>query len=340
MELSPQIDLKADAASSWSTDKDMLMASITDLSAAFNDDSDEDKQKKDPLDYLMSSLRSFVDGEDFPEDLLDDLQGSIMDCDLDEEIDFSCSVKDLLISVNDLLRSKTTFTLNEGTSLETEMMRLKRFSRGTAQKEKWKSSFDPSGLDDKKPKEVSTEDQVQKQKQKLANVLKDALGDTEEDFSKAPKIRKPRKIKPLNPNRFESASKYDLAPVSPTKRNRNTFRSPLGTNSAPLAPLDAALLSPLDNDPKSQVRRWDSESASPVKRSDCAPRSPMKRPKSPSKGRRLPAAPDLDDSGSRLQLPGAPDLDDFNSSDVPTHWEHDVSPKKPVRILSVRHLVN
>jgi hypothetical protein len=294
MELSPYTDVKATKASSWSTDKDMLMASITDLSAEFNDDSDEDKQKKDPLDYLMSSLRSFVDGEDFPEDLLDDWHDSIMDCDLDDEIDFNSSVQDLLTSVNDLLRSKATFTLNEGISLETEMMRLKRFSRGRAsKKEKWQSSFDPLSLGDNKPKEASTPAQVQKQKEKLANVLKDALGEKEEDFCKAPKTKTPLKLKPLNPNRFESASKLfrksDLAPVS--QRNRNTFTAPLGTNSAPL--------SSLDNDPKTPIRRWDSESASSVKRSDCAPRSPMRRM------RDLPAVPDE---------------------------KHDAAPKKPVRI--------
>jgi hypothetical protein len=277
---SPYIDLKPSPskASRRFIDKDMLMASITDLSAAFNDCDDK---KDDSLNYLMSSLRSFVDGEDFPEDLLDDWNDSTISCDLDDESDLNRSVKDLLTSLNELLRSKTTFTLNEGTSLDTEMMRLKRSSR---KRDKWQPSFDPLILCDKTPKKAGTADKVQRQKEKLVNVLNDALGEKEEDNCKAPKIKTQLKLKPLNPNRFESASKCDLAPVSRIKRNRNTFRSPLGSKSAPLSPL---------NDHKSPVRRWDSEHASPVERWDSAPRLSMKRSQS------IPGDPEKHDAAPK-----------------------------------------
>jgi hypothetical protein len=325
MELSPHVNLNKNSSSISSTEKDVLMASISDLSAAFQDEDDEEESnQKDPLNYLMSSLRSFVDGEDFPEDILDDWP-----CDLDDEIDFNKSVKDLLSSVNDLLHSKTTFTLNEGTSLETEMMRLKRCSRRTPQKDKWRPNFNPLSLGDRTMKGVSSPDEVQKQKEKLANVLKDALGETE-DFFKVPKIKadrqpkssKPPKPKPLNPNRFVAATKCDSAPVSPVKRNRGTFKAPICTKSAPLSP---------DNHSRSPVKRWDSECPSPVKRCDSAPRSPMKRPnRPPFKGPRLPGVPCLDD----------PSDDPCQQAMVPALWEHDSAPKKPVRMQSGRHLMN
>jgi hypothetical protein len=114
----------------------------------------------------------------------------------------------------------------------------------------------------------SSPNEFQKQKEKLANVLKDALGEKEEDFFKVPKIKadrqpkssKPLKAKPLNPNRFGVETKCDSAPVSPTKRNRGTFKSPIGMKSAPLSPEDHYSRSP--------VKRWDSENPSLVKRSD------------------------------------------------------------------------
>jgi hypothetical protein len=329
MELSPHVNLKkANTSISSSAKKDVLTKaiSITDLSAAFHEDDDEEINQKDPLNYLMSSLRSFVDdGEDFPEDLLDDWP-----CDLDDEIDFNESVRDLLSSVNDLLHSKTTFTLNEGTSLETEMMRLKRASRRTPKKDKWQPTFNPLSLGDRVIKGVSNPDEVQKQKEKLANVLKDALGEMEEDFFKMPKIKadrqpkssKPLKPKPLNPNRFVAETKCDSAPVSPAKRSRGTFKSPIGMNyCAPLSPEDHSRL---------PVKRWDRECPSPVKNSDSAPRSPTKRPGNRIKGPRLASVPCLDDP-SDGHCPQAM---------VPATWEHDAAPKKPIRMQSGRHLVS
>jgi hypothetical protein len=323
MELSPHVNLKKTNASISSPEKDLLAASISDLSAAFHDEEEEINQK-DPLNYLMSSLRSFVDdGEEFPEDLLDDWP-----CDLDDEIDFNKSVRELLSSVNDLLHSKTTFTLNEGTSLETEMMRLKRFSRRNPQKDNWQPNFNPLSLGDHVMKGVSSPDEVQKQKEKLANVLKDALGEKEEDFFRLPKIKadrhpkssKPLKPKPLNPNRFVAETKCDSAPVSPTKRSRGTFKSPVGMNSAPLSPEDHS---------RSPVKRWDSENPSQVKRSDSAPRWPIKRPVNEIKGPRLTSMPCLDE----------PSDDPCPQAMVPAIWEHDAAPKKPIRMQSGRHLV-
>jgi hypothetical protein len=323
MELSPHVNLKTISP----TERDVLTTaiSITDLFAAINEDDDEENNKKDPLNYLMSSLRSFVDdGEDFPDDLLDDWP-----CDLDDEIDFNDSVRDLLSSVNDLLHSKTTFTLNEGTSLETEMMRLKRCSRRTPQKEKLQSNFTPLSLGDRVIKGVSTPEQVQKQKEKLANVLKDALGEMEEDFFKVPKIKADRQAKsskslqskPLNPNRFGAGTKCDSAPASPAKRSRGTFKSPIGMNSAPISPEDNSRL---------PIERWDSECPSPVKRSDSAPRSPTKRPSNKIKGPRLASVPCLDD----------PSDDPCPQAMVPATWEHDAAPKKPIRTHSRRNLVS
>jgi hypothetical protein len=341
MELSPRVNLKPLKTSSLSADNDLLMASISDLSLAFQDDDEEEEinQKDRPFNYLMSSLRSFVDGEDFPEDILDDWP-----CDCDDEIDFNASVKDLLSSVNDLLHSKTTFTLNEGTSLETEMMRLKRFSRRTPPKEKWQPNVDPLILGDSIMKGVrSTPDEVQRQKEKLANVLKDALGEKEEESCKAPKIKtdhqlkpsKPLKPKPLNPNRFVAANKCDSAPVWPVKRRIGSSVSPIGRkNSTPVSP---------DNHPRSLGKRWDSECPSPVKRSyDSAPRSPRKRPNSPFKGPRLPGVPCLDD---RDRLPVVPCLDEpsgdpYQQANVSAPYVHDGAPKKPTRMQSGRHLLN
>jgi hypothetical protein len=300
MELSPHtnIDLKPSTSkeSRRFVDKDLLMASISDLAATLNDDDDnENKQKNEPFNNLMSSLRSFVDGDDFPEDFLDEWYDSITSCDLDDEFDLN-SVKELLASVNELLRSKTTFTLNEGTSLESEMMRLKQFSRA-AKREKCQESFDHLSLVDKKPKKPSPEE-VRKQKERLASVLKHALDENEEDCCKAPKIKSQRKLKSLNPYRFESASKCDSVPASPTNEHIHTFISYQRSNSAPL--------SPLGNDPASPVRRWDSERLSAVKRSDSAPKTPMQRPESPFIQPRLPGGPE----------------------------EHDTAPKKPVRVQS------
>ena len=82
------------------------------------------------LGYLMSSLRSFVDdGEDFPEDLFDEWQDSFIGNVADDDADLNGSIRDLFTSVNDLLLSMATFTLSECTSLETEMMRLKKLRR-------------------------------------------------------------------------------------------------------------------------------------------------------------------------------------------------------------------
>jgi hypothetical protein len=319
MELTPYVNLKNTNASISSPEMDVLAASISDLSAAFHDQ-DEEIMQKDPLNYLMSSLRSFVDdGEELPEDLLDDWP-----CDLDDEIDFSKSVRDLLSSVNDLLLSKTTFTLNEGTSLETEMMRLKRFSRRKPQKDKRQPHFNPLSLGDRVMKGVSSPDEVQKQKEKLANVLKDALGEKEEAFFKVPNIkadRQSKSSKPLNPNRFVAETKCDSVPVSPTKRSRGTFKSPVGMNSTPLSPEDQY---------RSPAKRWDSENTSLVKRSDSAPRWPIKRPNTKIKGPRLTRMPCLD----------YPSDDPCPQAMVPVIWEHDAAPKKPIRMRSKRHLVS
>jgi hypothetical protein len=172
----------------------------------------------------------------------------------------------------------------------------------------------------------STPDEVQKQKEVLANVLKDALGEKEEDFCKAPKIkgdRQPKSSKslkpkpPLNPKRFVAAHTCDSAPVSAVKRSRGTSKS----LSAPLYP---------ENHPRSPVKRWDSECPSQVKRCDSAPRTPIKRPTSPFKGPRLPGVPCPDDLSD----------DQCEQAVVPAHWVHDAAPKKPIRMRSGRHLMN
>lgn len=277
---------------------EVTMASISDLSSVLTE--------KEPFETLMSSLRSLVDVEDL--DLFDGLDDSFVS--LDD------SMKDLLSEVNDLLHSKATFTLSESTSLETEMMRLKRLRKRKTQQENSKPTntlASPSDAFSCIPMIYLNSNAVQKQKEKLAHVLKDALGQSEESFLGSPKPIST--LSPLNPNRFDS-SPCDSAPKSPSKRGRSPYRTPLAVKSLPFPPA-------LD-DLKSPVKRWDSESVSPQKRGDAPPKSPRKRTASPFTGGpviTLAVMPNLD-------IPAAPVSPSSSSS------ENDEAPKKPMRMHS------
>jgi len=308
------------------------ISSIRDLSAMFN----EKKGIQEPaLGYLMSSLRSFVDdGEDFPEDLFDEWQDSFIGNVADDDADLNGSIRDLFTSVNDLLLSMATFTLSECTSLETEMMRLKKLRRQKNNHVISKPGFDPPCLGDHRPTTSSALDDaaVQKQKEKLANILKDAVGETEETcflFTNLniarrppkPKSKKLLKRQPLNPDRFQ-AEAHDSAPKSPPKRSRVPVSARTGLD--PVSPLTPGSVDGFQ--PK--IRRWDS-----------APKSPINRTRSPltfTTHLQLSSIPNLDDSDADAtsSTPSS-----CQQAMVSTAWEHNGGPKMPTRRVSSRQLV-
>ena len=317
------------------------ISSIQDLSDLF----DQKKGIQEPaLGYLTSSLRSFVDdGDDFPEDLLDEWQDSFIGNVADDDADFNGSIRYLFTSVNDLLLSKATFTLSECTSLETEMMRLKKLQRQKNKQVISKPGFDPLSLGDHHPvaSRASDDAVVQKQKEKLANILKDAVGGTEGKCflptnlrtarrPPKPKSKKTLKMLPLNPDRFQVEA-YDSAPKSPPKRGGAPDSVRKGLD--PVSPLTPA--GSVDGFPT--IQRWDSEIRSPVKTTPNAPTSLIKRTQSPSV------------SAVSLQLSSIPildsDDDDVSSTSscqqamVSTVLENDAAPKQPTRIPSRRQLV-
>jgi hypothetical protein len=291
-----------------SNEKEMLLASISDFSAVLLDEM-SNHNKLDPFDQLMSSIRSLVDLDDFPDHFVNDLEDSFNSTGDD-------SLRELLTEVNDLLHSKETFTLNECTSLETEMIRLKTMKKRNPRQDIADASYDSNS--NRGDNHSSTMDdlrvQKQNQKQKLANVLKGAKGGSQaEAICSSSKTN--MALLPLNPNRF-AENKRDSVPKSPTKRGRSPFRR---TNSFSVSM--SISLSPMSNDntsvSESPARRWDSECASPLKGKDSPPKSPRKRAKSPFTG------PSIKLSTSFLNIDTCPNTPD-------------AAPKKPIRTTSGR----
>lgn len=93
--------------------------------------------RHDPMEMFMSSLRSLASSESWMDDspsTSDDFDESFRsssgadDSEADTEA-LNDSVKDLCLGVTTLLNSKETFTLDEGTSLEGEMRRLRKMGK-------------------------------------------------------------------------------------------------------------------------------------------------------------------------------------------------------------------
>ena len=330
------------------------ISSIRGMAAMF-----EEKQGiKEPLGfgYLMSSLRSFVDGGDeLPEDLFDEWQDSFIRNVADDDADFNGSMRDLFTSVNDLLLSKATFTLCGCTLLEAEMMRLKKLRRQTNKQEDSKPGFDPLGLGDRHDASSSASDDaaVQRQKEKLANILKDTVGGREEkDFlptnlrtarhppkpKSKPKSKKLSKDRPLNPDRFNPKA-CDPAPRPPSKRSKVPVTVLEGR--VPVSPLTPSSVDSVHSAPR--IKRWDSGVQSPVKHAHSAPRSPTKRMQRSATSTlppQLSSIPilDLDDDTDASR--GTTSSSGCQQAMVPTVWENGGAPKQPNRIPSRRHLMD
>lgn len=305
---SPKCDHKSVSAngSACTNEKDILMASISDLSAAFEG---EDLNKKESFDCLMSSIRSIVHSDDFSDELLDSWQDSFLSSASEEDMDYNGSMRNLLTAVNDLLHSRETFTLNESTSLEDEMSRLIEIRT----KKGRQASLRPSNNDNsfslgnsfRLVADPPNDCPVQKQKQKLADVLQDALGAKPETVFASP-VRKGR---PLNPNRFHENGNADSAPKAPNPRDRN-LQSP--RNSPHKSPRKSPRKSTMVGGPN---KRWDNPFGGLQ-----ASKSPRKRPVNVIK---FLAAPNLDVKGPVLR-----------QARVPTSLESDATPRQPSRTWS------
>jgi len=176
-----------------------LMESLSDLSAVIVDGH---SNTKECLSNLVSSFRSIVDMDSSLDDLQDSWQDSFKSDageDQDEDQDFNGSIKNLFAAVNDLLQSRVTFTLHEGSSLDTERTRLKEMK---ARKFKiFEPKRDSFFLDIPASGSVA----VEKQKARLRDTLRAALG------AKELATRTPAATKPLNPSRFDASGVGDPA---------------------------------------------------------------------------------------------------------------------------------
>jgi hypothetical protein len=82
-------------------------------------------QRSGPVDMYMSSLKSLFESEMIEDKDLADSLNTVSDY----EVDHQSSLKDMFHLLNDLLCSKSTFTLEEDTSIEREMNRLKKYHK-------------------------------------------------------------------------------------------------------------------------------------------------------------------------------------------------------------------
>lgn len=239
-----------------------------------------------PIDALMSSIREQMVRR-APDSSLEILQSSISELedslasfhdvctDGEEEHVLSSSLQELLASINHLLTSKETFTLNECTSLETEFCRLtemkQKINESIRQRRHHHVSVSPSHYSPRREK-IST-NLIQKQRESLHSAFQNALaGTSNRYFALSKKTDKPED----KPNNVSSAASRDDDHVQvPDQITRQSSKQSVMSDMTEWSCLSR--MEPSETDRTFKVRSSGGVLADCAPDYDFAPRMPIRR---------------------------------------------------------------